>query len=322
MKLKFILIIFLGLLTEKIFAQNLSIENGALKFSSLAIYEQYAENILNRNDINTATNSITTLEKQSPPQVITDSILAIEGDTLYPDFFRKILNTDKIFALSTFLIKMDLENHRALIINAKIPNAYSTLVSNNLTANGIMIFDDETDNAMDILEGLENGTLNIKNYKSALTAPQGLFRKCSGAPRNTDKSVELWNQIGRVYYSMRNKVVYEKFIFYFSLQSKEESRLGYNSSTYGYNYAATLKLIGNVKYVKVNNCNREWIDSHTDDGCNIEYPYRQTGWRAYEGSRALRKYDFTVNFYIKHFKNPCLATDFYASRAYRIVSGF
>ncbi|MGG9960491.1 hypothetical protein [Ferruginibacter sp. SUN106] len=317
MRLKSALIIFLGLFLIKTNAQNLSISNGTLKFPSLAIYEQYADNTLDRNDIVNATTSLQTLGKQlgiSPKDDTTESI--------YPEFLLQILNADKIFTLSRFFVKIDLENSQALVIDVNVPNAYSALVSNNTQADGIMVFNDETDNAMDILEGIENGTLAASNYQSAVNT-DGLFRHCSGAPRNTDKGIEIWNRApDGEYFAMSNKVVYQKFIFFFSLQAKEESHRSYNPNSFPHFYRAILKYNINVKYVKVNDCNKEWINQKSFNGCSLGYTLNETWWRAYEGSRALRKYDLSANFYIKHNISPCTSTDFYPSRLYRIVSGY
>ena len=144
----------LGLFVIKTNALNLSISNGTLKFSSLAIYEQYADNTLDRNGITNATTTLQTLSKELGISPTDDTI-----ESIYGGFLLQTLNADKIFTLSRFLVKIDLENAQALVIDANVSNAYSILVSNNTQADSVMVFNDETDNAMDILEGIKNGTL-------------------------------------------------------------------------------------------------------------------------------------------------------------------
>jgi hypothetical protein len=58
---------------------------------------------------------------------------------------------------------------------------------------------------------------------------------------------------------------------------------------------ALLKLDGTVRYIKVNACRSE-----TNDARNDGYQGNEISWRPYAGSRALSKYDFTVDFQIKH----------------------
>ncbi len=181
----------------------------------------------------------------------------------------------------------------------------------------------------------KTGTLLQKDYKEAMHNPQGILRRCSGAPRLKDNDLELWDKknmgiyyCGYTYFAMYNKVVYQKFIFFFSLQSKMISKYSCNGRVWPDRFTyndATLKLIGNAKYIKVNNCNYEWNKNHNSDGCNLGYGTWEKDWRGYRGSRALNKYDFSVNFYIKHFSvaNPvCLPKDFYTSRLYHIQAGY
>jgi len=61
-----------------------------------------------------------------------------------------------------------LENHQALAINAANANAYADLVANNTDAMGMMVFDDEVDNGIDILEHIESNVLTPQSNKTAI----------------------------------------------------------------------------------------------------------------------------------------------------------
>lgn len=320
MKILFFSLCTLLLFSAKAQTTGLSVENGTLKFSSLAVYEQYADNTLDRNNITNVTASISTLSQ-------TESLIE---ESLYPEFLQKILNTDKIVRINNFLVKIDLQNHQALVIDATTVNAYSTLVSNNSSAQGVMVFSDETDNAMEVLEAIEAGSLTTANYQSALTVPEGgeLFRKCSGAGRvDPRKRLDAWDRTyddpqsqcpdqSRIY-GMDNKVVYQRAIFYFSLQSKLKSLRACSSTNWLLvpTHEAQLKLVGTAKYVKVNHCNQEWNQSE-----NTTTQGTELNWRGYQGSRALRKFDFNVNFFIKHTWEQ---VDYHpALNPYRIAYGY
>ena len=117
------------------------------------------------------------------------------------------------------------------------------------------------------------------NYQSAVNT-DGLFRHCSGAPRKKDSDIEIWDRAPEGdYFAMSNKVVYQKFIFFFSLQAKEESHSSYNPNSFPHFYRATLKYDISVKYVKVNACNSEWIDQKSFNGRSLGFTLNETWWR-------------------------------------------
>ncbi len=120
------------------YGQNLTEVNGTLKFSSLIVYEQYAESDSGENELDSFSKNSTSLTTLS-------ELPSAEFDTLNPKFLQLILNTDKIVILGNFLVKIDLENHLGMAINANTSNAYNYLKNNDTTVAGMMVFTDEED---------------------------------------------------------------------------------------------------------------------------------------------------------------------------------
>lgn len=294
------------------YAQNLTVVNGTLKFSSLAVYEQYADETLDQNEI-------TTLSTSSAALTTLAELDGAEADTLNPDFIKLILNTDKIVHLGSLLVKIDLENHRGLAIADDATNAYATLVANNTTAQGVTVFSDEDDNAMDILIAMEAGT-----------APP-LAERCNRPPsRKVGDPHLIWrtavgdNTAGcnnnTTAYAMDNKVVYQKAIIYFSLQSKIRSLRACTYSNWILVPTSNqpLKLIANAKY-KVR-CGTEVIKTKTD----AINPGTVLNWRGYQGTRGLSHFDFSATFGIGDSdRNPDPnSPNYFFSPFYRIAEGY
>ncbi len=334
---------------------DVSVNGNRLKFPSIALYEQYADNQLDRSTLtNLATSSseITTLQE-----------INNEQDTLYPDFLKQVLNQDLILEAGSFLIKIDLENERALVTNSGESNAYQSLVSNQLTAQGMMNFDLDVSNGIEILEAIENGTLQTSNYQSAIersTSRIKVFNTpsesltgieppqikgvgsggpsanyfdnkqivaqihmiCPHADRRENKRTQGWDTgTGEsgcpdniIVYVRDAKVVYQKAVFYFSLQSKIKSNWSGTCSNWIFipSYDALLKLEGTTRFVK--RCGNEQTPSITDYNNG-----RELNWRPYEGSRSLSKYDITVTFGIKHQGS---SGDYNSTGPMRIVAGY
>lgn len=277
---------------------EVSVNDNRLKFGTLALYVQYASNELDRSifvQLSAQSGALTTMAESSN---------GIEDD-LYAEFLTQILNTDHIMEVGSFLIKLDLENHRALVINSSNANAYQTLVTNDLGASGLMIFTDDVDNAIEVLEAIENGSLQVSNYQTAIQSSSSNARSCPGAHDNKDTEPNRPWARGTdpnsqcpdlsIILAMDNKVVYQRFIIYFSLESKIRSIWGCSSSNWilapFYN-EVDVRLVGTARYSK--RCENEITVQQTD---------YHTGpvlhWRPYESTRSLSAYDFTVTFGIR-----------------------
>ena len=301
MKKILLAVLTLGMFTAQAQTSDLSVENGTLKFSSIDIYESYADNPSNLSSIQARATS--------SPAVTTLKEVGVTSDEDIPEFLQSVLNSDNIFTIGSYLIKIDVVNNRALVINSSVANAYTDLVNNNTSSANMLMMSDDEQNALEVLRAIDGATLTVNDYKTA--TPEISLRwpwnRCNGARGGaSQKNVDVWDKAVdkssdcpdlSVLYGADNKIVYQKFIFYFSLQAKMKSLRGCSSTNWILvpTHDALLKLDGTVRYVKVNACRSETNDSRNDG-----YQGNEINWRAYSGSRALSKYDFTVDFRIKH----------------------
>jgi hypothetical protein len=200
-------------------------------------------------------------------------------------------------------------------------NAYSILQNNDLSANGLFIFSTEDELAIEVMEKVEAGELTTANYRTFIDNVNQ--RGCRRAKRDKDDDIRQWDQIIEKGFcqneitvlAMDNKVVYQKFIFFFSLQSRINSLKGcqYSNWILVPSYNAQLFLDGTVKFRK--RCGTEVDIAHKDvtTGTTLS-------WRPYSGSRSLSHYDFFVTFSIDHvYNNP---PNYHTSRQYRIKDGY
>jgi len=294
-------------------------------FNGVAAYEPFTEDESTWAGLRSVAVQSSTLTTMAEQLSSTPS----NADTLFPDFLKEVLNTDQIFQIGGYLIKIDLINDRGLVIAAGNTNAYASLVNDNLSATGMMVLGIDEDFGLELLEALESNMTTPADYQTFLNA-----ERCRRAERQTRKAIEQWSTtnepcpgnstIGRTY-GMDNKVVYQKVIFYFSLQSKIKSlwRCTYGGSwTLAGTYdMVDTKLNGNVKY-------RRRCGAEVNKNQNLEEGYYGGGngilsWRPYSGGRSLSHYDFSVVFGIRHAtdRNPN-PPPYISSGLYRIVSGY
>lgn len=307
------------------FSQDPKAIEEVLVFTSVASYESYT-------DDESSWEALRKIAFESSKLTTLAELEEKEVESLYPDFLKEVLNTDYIFQIGDYLIKIDLENNRGLVIAANNTNAYMSLLKDDLTALGMMVLDGDEDFGLELLEALENKETTPDDYQSFLRAE----RACPGARGKPDKGIETWLEtneqcdinntytIGKTY-GMDNKLEYRKFIFYFSLWSKIRSVW---RCTYGGNWTLApiykfvdLKLTGTVKY-------KRRCETEVKNSVSLEEGYYEGGdgvlsWRSYGGGRSLSHYDFNVDFAIR------LATDrnpnpppYAPSRHYRIVWGY
>lgn len=324
MKLKqLVFLVFCFLLVAQVSrAQGISVERGTLKFASIAAYESFAENVSNREAIRELAYSspeLTTMQERG-------SVPQFDGDDLYPEFLQSFLNADNIVKIANFWVKIDLENRRGLIADENLPNAYELLAENRTDVRGVMVFSDEEENTLEILEMLQSGELNVDNYRT-MSSENPDSRRCPGAARYVDKSnpVEIWD---RFYdkgssckpdkvsvFGMDIKVVYQKFIIYFSLQTKMKSLKACTSSNWILvpSYSADLSMSARVKYRK--RCRDEVRETRVIPS----YFNQVIGWRPYEASRSLSHYDFSAQYGIRH---DYAITNPFQSRTYRIIANY
>ncbi|HEX6094950.1 MAG TPA: hypothetical protein VF432_01400 [Thermoanaerobaculia bacterium] len=297
-------------------AAQVYVRDNYLMFTSIGAYESYANNETDRSILYYYTYGDSSVTSRAEVQ---------EGENdeeQYPDFLNLILNQDNIVGISSFLVKVDLINGRALAINVNEPNAYWSLVNEDWSAP--LIYLSEEDDGIEVLENIENGgwypaarsseprigtTASVSSRTASSARPIGRIESngCSGAPRYKCDEYAIWDSIpnpnpepGHLYdlYRMDYKVVYQKAIIYFSLQSKQKSRTAYESSNWIFvpTYDAAMKLDGRVRYRK--RCGGEVVKNEV-----LYTVDREQNWRPYEGSRSLSHYDFSVTFGIDHPQN-------------------
>lgn len=305
--------------------QNITGKNGTVSFPTIADYEYFADNPDARVSIDNYVNSagnITTLK----------NLPTFAPDDETPEFLKQVLNTDNIVSIGSFYVKIDFINSRGLAINSSTKNAYQQLVDNNLSAAGIMVFTMDDGNALEVLESVESGRASVANYKDLIVKhtedftitsnvtsgpsynfiEEGLF--ACGNPAGRD--LKRWPRWGtpradgsctapgnnNAYLHGDLKLVYQKAIIYFSLQSKEKCRqaceFGGNPQTAG-TKTVYMYLSGSVRYKR---CGwGERADSRFSD-----FTWEnEKSWRPFESSRRLEKFDFTVQFkQAENLSNP------------------
>lgn len=278
-------------------AQDAYVSNNVIVFPSIASYDGYAGGAVDRS-------SLTTLARESSLPTLSqrEGFDVDDENNPYPEFLGQVLNQDLIMQISRFYVKVDLYNGRALAIDVSQPNAYQTLVNDDFSAPGVIYFGSEEDMALETLEMIENGGFIPMNKRGSLhVTPEG---RCAGAPRRTCKGFNVWDQVpngsgtpGCIYdtYGMDYKVVYQKAIFYFSLESKAKSLKACESTNWILvpSYDAALELQGTARYRK--RCGPEVVKTKLDHTVD-----RKITWRPYEDSRSLSSYDFGVTFGIAH----------------------
>lgn len=289
-------------------AQDVYVENNYLAFSSIAAYDAYAANEADRGNLVWLTYNDWNVTTRAEAQYEEND------EELYPDFLNLVLNQDNIVRIGSFLVKVDMANSRGLAINANEPNAYWTLYYDDMWAPGVIYFDGEQEDALEVLESYENGW--IAYSKDAHKAPRDTVNgpaskrgrvtangSCRGADRKKCESEIFWDAIDRPgdwecpqdIYRMDYKVVYQKALIYFSLQSKAKSRVACPSTNWVLvpTYDAQLRLDGNTRYKK--RCGAEVVKTQVLNDVN-----RVIDWRPYESSRSLSQYEFNVTFSIDH----------------------
>jgi hypothetical protein len=334
---RFAVLALLLALCSSVMAQEAYVEGNYLAFSSIDAYDRYASNEADRSYLYYYTYYDSNVTSRAEMQEG-----SANDEEVYPDFLNLVLNQDNIMRISTFLVKVDLDNGFALAINANQPNAYWSLVYNDWSAPGMLYFDGESDDALEQLENIENGgwmvatsaprkaaleraKLDKKPHGPRLTtnvAPRMTTNGCSGASRQKCDNYVIWDQIPRTpatvncaydLYRMDYKVVYQKFIFYFSLQSKQKSATDCQSTNWitSPGYDAHMRLDGNVRYHK--RCGPEVVQHQV-----YETVDRVQNWRPYEGSRSLSSYDFSATFSIGHPNTSAYAT----TKSCSIIDGY
>lgn len=309
--LSLLLVLLLGATATQ---AQVSVVSNYLKFNTLADYEDYAngvEPVSTLENLASNSGSFTSMYEQSG---------GVE-DTLYPPFVTHVLNTDHIAQVGPFLVKIDVENNKGLAIAAQTQGAYSKLVNNDYSATGMFNFTTEDDLAIEVLEKVVAGELNTSTYRGWID--NSTTSRCRSSEADKLADLRIWDEQPELgfcnnntaRYGMDNKVVYQKLIFYFSLQSKVKSLKActYSNWITVPSYRAQLRLQGTAKFRRV-------CDPENNRSANLTTTGTELSWRPYEGSRRLSHYDFSVSFGADHpDANP---VNYFSVGPYRIKSGY
>lgn len=278
-------------------SQNVTTENGMIKFNSIANYTYYADDSVNKLALKSFSDNSTvnTLSKQ--PQAVDEEIV--------PLFLQQLLNTDNMVVMGNYLVKFDFANNRALIINKNTSDALTALQNNNTNQAGVMVlgFDDGYE-GVEIFEGLENGTINESNYTNFIS-PAAVQGRCKMADKDKDHSELIWSTLKmhehflegynhdyQAKYKYDYKLVYQGFIFYFQIFAKSKCRTSMDN-VFTHEIKKDMHITGILKYDI--RCRGELTISH-----DFTEFTRVSDWVPYSGSRSLNKYDFNVDFQTKH----------------------
>jgi hypothetical protein len=311
MKLLFSLALLCTVMASK--AQNISTENGMIKFNSISDYVYYADNTANRSSLSSYSSSsdVNTLAKQAVKP----------DDDVVPGFLQLILNSSNMLTIGNYLVKFDFPNNRALVLNKNSDNAVNTLINNNISQSGVMVLDfDEEYEGIEVFQGLENGSVNESNYTN-LISPSVLAEKCRRANKHKDEDQEVWSTLkmdehflncseDMAHYKYDYKIVYQRFLLYYRIFGKSKNRTSCNT-WFTNELAKDVRLHGNIKYDV--RCKGESTNSFD----LTDYVTVQT-WVPYDGSHSLSRYDFNLSFQSKHTWESAFNHDV----ALRIVDGY
>lgn len=152
-------------------AQNIN----ALKFASTQAFEQFvvSKSLTNLQYIDGFTNYQALKNTFTPPLTppaelsqdlpdddynISNDILPVYNKNDYSTipFLSDILNTDKVVIIGNWIVRLELENDRALVLNKTNSSQYNDLITGNTNNPNILSFSTE-DDGIEILNQLDNG---------------------------------------------------------------------------------------------------------------------------------------------------------------------
>jgi hypothetical protein len=183
---------------------DVTVKNGVVTFNS---FSSYFEAVENKNDAQAALfskiesqnfvalKSKTGIANFSNNTVSNLSQLINSFDSsLYTDYLLGVLNTDKIFNLNGFLIKVDMDNNFCSFIDLITnPNGYQDLNTNNFANSNIHVFLNEDEPVLTVLEAIRNNQITWESYQIELSRktnnPGGLCVKAGAAGERKSQSL-------------------------------------------------------------------------------------------------------------------------------------
>jgi hypothetical protein len=188
--------------------KGVSLKNGVVNFDNVSSYNQIAEN---KNDeeislLNSLKSEHFVSLRNKPIQASSNSFVSNGinqltnnfDSSLYTPFLLTILNSNKVFSLDGFWIKIDMDNEFCSFIDSYTnPNGYQDLVNNNFANPEIHIFYDSDEPVLLALEKIRNREIDWSGYQTELARknnnPGGICIKRGAESASVEK---LYNNFG------------------------------------------------------------------------------------------------------------------------------
>jgi len=265
-----------------------------LKFTSTSVYEQALTNYAtagfnNIDGFSTYQSMKSTFTEPSVPDGIDpEDDYDVTNDTHtdeskdYKAFglLGDILNSDKVVIIGNWIVKVDLQNGRGLLLNTSFSNQYSDVLNDNLSNTNIKVVGLHKE-GMEYIDSLDGGT----------------FARCTSGP-GADRANFFYSNSRK---RLDAKVVYQRALIYFSLQAKGKCQKRF--LRIWWHDGGGNAYISNINY-RFAKCDGEGFgfsgdpcNPGTGQGCLVGYQQgSNTDYRPYQGSRGLPSYYYSVNF--------------------------
>ncbi len=181
-------------------SQNVVIKNGVVIFPTSASFLNIAENKNNEQGNLFATlneakfSSLRTKSSVGTQQNLINNTTAniVTSSTfdssLYTNYLLGVLNTDKMCTINGFFIKIDMENNLCAALDATAySNEYNDLVNNNFSNSHIMVFVQQEEPVLAVLDAIRTNQTTWQNYHDNLLPAKGGGGICIKAGDNGTK---------------------------------------------------------------------------------------------------------------------------------------
>jgi hypothetical protein len=301
-KTAFLAMLFMTLVFLQSNAQNTNAIN-CLKFSSVTEYENAISNysvsgFSSINGYNSYQSMKSTFQAEQPPagfdEEQPDDDYDVSNDQIADDskdynayaVLSELLNTDKVMVIGNWIIKIDLENQRGLLLNTQFAGQYNDVLNNNLSNTNIQVLGMDAD-GVEVLQALDKGE-SIEGLKIGCSAPGEKDQRTfyNGNRRRLDA-----------------KVVYQRGIFLFSLEGKGKTQKRFLGLWWddGKGHASMKNINLSFRQCKGK---RNGFDYHGDP-CQTEcLPGYKPGavctYRPYLGTIGLNPFSYAIDFVSTH----------------------
>ena len=298
-----VIILFTTALTS--FGQGNTDNIYALKFTTIDQYIQVIESksVENLRTINGFQNYVSIAQTQrteNPPpelrQDLPDDGYDVREDVSTYDkndyfahtFLSNILNTDKVVIIGNWIIKVDLFNERALVLNTSYAGQYSDILNDNLSNTNILVFSLD-DDGVEILKGLNNGipVSELRLWCSDRSA----------AAKKDDRFAYRDNR-----HRLDMKVVYQKAFIIFSLEGKAKTQKRFLRIWWHDGEGlASMRYIQLSYEVRCSDKGFQYFGDPCQYGCLPGYTAGSTcHYQPYLSTRALKNYMYKIDFSSTH----------------------